>query len=435
MAVSIEALEKKLLSSATRKESLPEFLDWLDVRAETIITRAELASRLKESARTKKPLRIKYGIDPTRPDIHMGHAVPLLLLRRFQRLGHKVVLIFGDFTATIGDPSGRVAERPQLTRVQVRANVKQYEKYAGKFLDIRRAEVHYNSEWFDKIKLAEFFEYLRLQTVSAAVQREDFRTRESVTRAELLYASLQAIDSVQINADVEVGGRDQLLNLIEGRELMGKLARGAGVRKMRPQIVLTTRLLPGLEGGSTKMSKTADNYIGVSDTPENVYGKVMSIPDESMWIFYRLLTDISRDEFVALERAVKSGSIHPKAAKQLLARAIVYLLHPDLQKVRTAEASFERVFAKKLLPEKIQAVRVEKTIADLPGLLLAAKVAPSRSEAKRLVAGGAVHLVSITGTARADAGVGVVHDLALLKKSRDFVLQVGKRRFVKIFWK
>lgn len=426
MTHNIARLEKRLLTSSrgnptTGKLSDADFLDWLLVRTETLITKPELLARLKESARTKKPLRIKYGIDPTRPEIHVGHAVPLMLLRRFQQRGHKVVLIFGDFTATIGDPSGRVAERPLLTRAEVKANVRQYEKYAGKFLDIKKAEVHYNSEWFDKIKLAGFFEYLRLQTVSAAVQREDFKKRESITRAELLYGSLQAIDSVQIEADIEVGGKDQLLNLLEGRELMSKL-------KLRPQIVLSTPLLPGLEGGQTKMSKTADNFIGVTETPENVYGKVMSIPDDSVSIFFRLLTDISSDELSALERDVKSGAIHPKAAKQLLARAIVFLLHPDGKKVQAAEAAFERVFSKKLLPEKIPVVKaVRAKVSDLAALILLAKLAPSRSEAKRLVAAGAVSLVS--GDKK-----GVIRDLAAAQALREVVLQVGKRRFVKIVW-
>jgi tyrosyl-tRNA synthetase len=421
LIASIEAALEKAPTDLKKWSAADQFAS-LRARAETLMADGELRERLEQSKKSKKPLRIKYGIDPTRPEMHVGHLVPILLLRQFQRMGHTIVFIIGDFTATIGDPSGRVKERPVLTMAQVKENVRVYAKQASRFLDWKKTELHYNGEWFGKMKLEEFFSYLRLQTVATAMQREDFRKRGSITRAELLYATLQAIDSVKIKADIEIGGKDQLLNLLEGRELMQRL-------DMRPQSVLTLPLLPGLSGTGIKMSKTEGGTIALLDSAEEVFGKVMSVPDQDMKTYFKLLAEISDEQWQKIEAGLKKGELHPKVVKQLLARRITTLLHPKKSEVLAAEKKFAETFSEHKTPKDVPIIRLAKDSAkDLVDVLMLAKVAPSRSEAKRLIKGNGVSLL-------ADAQRETVTSIASLQKKSEFVLQIGKRHFIKIKWK
>lgn len=418
---AVTAAERNL-----RELSAEEQLALIKEHAEQLISATELGRKLAAAKHAGKPLRIKFGIDPTAPELHLGHAVPLRVLQLFQRMGHQVVLIFGDFTATIGDPSGRVKERPVLTPKQVAENVRRFEQQAALFLDVAKAEVRFNKEWLGKLTMEELFGYLRLQTVGQAMEREDFRTRSKtkagVTRAELLYATMQAIDSVKVGADVEVGGQDQLLNLLEGRELMSRL-------DLDPQSVVTFPLLPGTGGTGDKMSKSKGNTIDVRSEASEVYGKVMAVADKDLPIYLRLLTDVSAADRRALERALKSRGAGVKAIKQLVARLVTRLVHTNDREVQAAEDAWQRTFSKHERPQAtdVPVAKVKRSaVKDLADLLVAAKVAASRSEAKRLVSGGSVSVV------KKDDSRTVVKDLNLLRDGG--MLQVGKRRFVEVRW-
>lgn len=398
-------------------------LSILQQRAEKLVSPAELGKRLTESKRSGKPLRIKFGIDPTAPELHLGHAVPLRLLSLFQRMGHKIVLIFGDFTATVGDPSGRNKERPVLTAAQVKANVRRYEKQAALFLDVGKAEVRFNREWHGHLKMDELFGYLRLQTVAQAMEREDFRARSSVTRAELLYGTLQAIDSVKVGADVEVGGQDQLLNLLEGRELMSRL-------DLTAQTVFTVPLLPGTGGTGAKMSKSKANFVAVESDATDIYGKVMAVADKDLPTYLRLLTDVDAKARNQLDHALKSRTLNPKAIKQLLARLVTHLMHPSDKEVDGAESAWEKTFSRHEGPTDAPTVTLNrKDVKDLADLVAATKLVASRSEAKRLVASGSISMQ------QSESGVWKkVSSLDDVPKSGG-LLQVGKRRFVQLAWR
>jgi len=418
---AVTAAERNL-----RELTAEEQLVIIKEHAQQLVSATELGRQLAHSKRSGKPLRIKFGIDPTAPELHLGHAVPLRMLQLFQRMGHQVVLIFGDFTATIGDPSGRVKERPILTPKEVGENVRRFEQQAALFLDVAKAEVRFNNEWHGKLTMEELFGYLRLQTVGQAMEREDFRTRAKtragVTRAELLYATMQAIDSVKVGADVEVGGQDQLLNLLEGRELMSRL-------ELEPQTVVTFPLLPGTGGSGEKMSKSKGNTIDVRSGANEIYGKVMAVADKDLPTYLRLLTDVSTSDRRALERALKAKSVHPKEVKQLVARLVTRLVHTDDREVQAAEDAWQRTFSKHERPQAtdVPVAKVKRSaVKDLADLLVAAKVAESRSEAKRLVTGGSVSLV------KKDGSRSTVRDLNMLREGG--MLQVGKRRFVEVRW-
>ncbi len=412
---SLEATSKDLINL-----SIKEQVGYLKHGTDKIINLPELEKKLTESKKSGRPLRVKFGIDPTTTDIHLGHAVPLLLLRKFQDLGHQVMLIFGDFTAGVGDPSHRVKERPVLTPEEIKENVKTYKKQSAKVLDVEKADVHLNSEWLKEISLSKFFGYLGLQTVAAGFEREDFRKRKSVTRAELLYATLQALDSIELKADIEIGGADQLLNFIEARELMKKV-------NLPPQSIMTTPLLLGLSG-EKKMSKSLKNYIGLLEPADQIYAKIMSIPDSHMEQYFRLLTNLTVADWKAIAAALKKNEVHPMEVKKLLARRVTFLLCPSKRLVAKAEQAFENVFSDKKAPKKIPSLKLSPGQAkDLAAVVLAAKAAPSRSEAKRLVKGGAVNLVE--GSKRS-----VLKELGAEHKKADLILQIGKHKFVKVIW-
>jgi len=384
---------------------------------------AELRQRLAESHATGRPLRVYLGVDPTSTDIHLGHTVPLRKLRQFQDLGHSVVLIIGDFTALIGDPSGRSTTRPALTPEQVEANATTYIEQAFKILDPERTVMRRNSEWLGPLGFADILRLTSQFTVARIMERDDFqkRFREGVgiSLHELLYPMAQAYDSVAITADVELGGTDQLFNLLAGRELMEKLG-------MAPQVCLTLPLLEGTDGVQ-KMSKSYGNYIGLTDTPDEMFGKLMSIPDDLMVKYYRLCTALPVGEVDAIERALELGELHPNAAKRRLGREIVTLYH-DEHAAEAAEATFDAVFKHHEIPDDVPEVRVERLgdTAHLPAVMKEAGLAPTTSEARRLIIGGAVKVDGVPVTL--GDGVFDVEWDAIAGR----VLQAGKRRFARI---
>jgi len=413
--LDLKAIEQRAQKAFNRKKTTgPELSAFLAERTDTAVRLAEVKKLLS----SKKPAHIKYGVDPTAPDIHLGHVVQLLVLRELQKAGHKVTFIVGDFTATIGDPSGKNVERPALSSTEIKRNVRTYEKQAALVLDMHKVNVRFNSEWLDKVALRDFFSYLQLQTVASAMEREDFRKRESITRAEMLYATLQAIDSVELQNDIELGGRDQLLNFIEARELMRKIG-------IKGQSVLTTPLLPGTTGTGEKMSKSKKNYIAVSDSASDVFAKIMSVTDKDMFTYMRLLTYVSKADRALLEKAVTKRTINPRDVKQLIARLVTFLVHPNHQEVTRAEDAFAKVFGKGEVPDDIPRHKLtRKDIKDLAQLI--SEIGNfSRSEAKRLVKTKSVHVIA-DGKSRA------VTDLKQLKVDVTHALRIGKQKFVKI---
>jgi tyrosyl-tRNA synthetase len=377
-----------------------------------VIVREDLERKLDGP----KPLRIKLGVDPTRPDIHLGHYVCFRKLREFQRLGHVVVIIIGDWTARIGDPSGRSVQRQMLTEQEVWDNAQTYLDQLFKVIDVDAAEVVWQSTWFSDFKLSDVIELTSKYTVAQMLAREDFHARyesgSPIAVTELLYPLLQAYDSVAIRSDVEMGGTDQTFNLLVGRDVQ----RESG---QEPQNILTVPLLVGTDGHQ-KMSKSLDNYIAVNDTPEEMYGKIMSIPDHPIGEYYRLLTDVPYDEITQMLTEMDSGAINPRDAKARLARIIVSDLHSSADAQR-AEETFERIYRRHELPEEMAEVEIESGSGIL-SVLTATGVAKSNREARRLVEQGGI---------RVD-GERVTSPDSTVELTSPVVLQAGKRRFVRL---
>jgi tyrosyl-tRNA synthetase len=381
-------------------------------------------SALLEKLKRGKQLNIKLGVDPTAPDIHLGHAVPLRKLRAFQDLGHRVTLIIGDGTALIGDPSGRNTTRPQLTREQIAANAQTYVDQAFKILDPEKTTLRYNSEWLLSMNLEGLLKVASKFSVARILERDDFHNRytnnQSISLHEFLYPIMQAYDSVVIEADVELGGTDQLFNLLAGRELMEKM-------DMEPQVCLTLPLLEGTDG-VRKMSKSYGNYIGLTDEPADMFGKVMSIPDEMMVKYYRLASTLPVDQIDAIEAGLANDELHPNRVKRDLARNIVAAYH-GADAAEAAEAEFDRVFKQHEIPEDIEEFAADLTPNDegkvyLAKLLAEAGMASSVGDARRLIDGGGV---KVNGEAVPAKAYNVEPELL-----RDAVVQVGKRKFAKI---
>lgn len=406
--------------------SVDEQLEIIQSGTEQIVPLDDLRRKLERAQKTATPLRIKLGVDPTAPDLHLGHAVPLRKLRQFQDCGHTVVLIIGDFTALIGDPSGRSATRPPLTAEEVDANAETYIEQAFKILDPEKTELRRNSEWLGPLGFADLLKITSKFTVARIIERDDFDKRlkeqKPISLHELLYPMAQAYDSVAIDSDVELGGTDQLFNLLAGRELMEK-------SDMKPQIALTMPLLVGTDGVQ-KMSKSYGNYVGLTDEPADMFGKVMSIPDELMPSYFRLASACSLDEIKEIEASIADGSVHPGQLKRRLAREIVTLYHGETA-AEEAEAAFDRVFKDRAMPTDIpeQTIDWESTSNDegkifLPTLMLKLGLANSSGEARRLIDGGGVKL---DGEALAPKTYEL--DPADLQAK---VLQVGKRKYLKL---
>ena len=378
--------------------------------AEEIIPLDELKKKLESG----RQLTIKLGMDPTAPDIHLGHTVILNKLRTFQKLGHKIVLIIGDFTASIGDPSGKNATRPELPREQIIENAKTYAEQAFKILDKDLTEIRYNSEWCEKLGAAGTIKLASKLTVARMLERDDFSKRfaskQPIAIHEFLYPLFQGYDSVAIKADVELGGTDQKFNLLMGRELQ----KDAG---MEPQCVLMMPLLVGLDG-VVKMSKSKHNYIGVTEAPKEMFGKIMSISDDLMWSYYDLLSFKNVDEIKAIHDKCNSGEMNPRDAKIELGREIVARYHGE-EAANAAVEGFKSQFAKGALPDDIPEVTVTSTT--IPNLLKDAGLCASTSDAIRMIKQSAV---KCDGKVITDKGAPVEKGTA--------IWQVGKRRFAKV---
>ena len=379
---------------------------------------------LRKKLEKGKPLTIKLGVDPTSPDLHIGHAVPLRKLRQFQDLGHKVTLIIGDGTALIGDPSGRNSTRPQLTKEQVDKNAETYMAQAMKILDPERTTVRHNRDWILSMDLGDLLSLLSNFTVARILERDDFNNRyhsqQPIALHEFLYPVMQAYDSVVIDADVELGGSDQLFNLLAGRELMEKMGK-------EPQICLTMPLLEGTDG-VRKMSKSYGNYVGLTDAANDMFGKVMSIPDEMMVKYYRLASTLPVDQIDAIEEGLKNDTLHPNKVKRALARNIVAAYHSEEEAVE-AEAAFDRQFKQHEIPEDIAEFAADLTPNDegkvyVAKILADAGLCQSAGEARRMIDQGGV---KVNGEALAAKEYNVAPE-----KLEGAVLQVGKRKFAKL---
>ena len=388
--------------------------------AAQIVPEAALLEKLKRG----NPLNIKLGVDPTAPDIHLGHAVPLRKLRQFQDLGHQVTLIIGDGTALIGDPSGRNTTRPQLSREQIQANAQTYVDQAFKILDPEKTTLRYNSDWILSLDMEQLLKILANFTVARILERDDFHNRytsgASISLHEFLYPVMQAYDSVVIKADVELGGTDQLFNLLAGRELMEKMG-------MEPQVCLTLPLLEGTDGVK-KMSKSYGNYVGLTDTPSDMFGKIMSIPDQLMVKYYRLASNESVEAIDRIEEGLAADQLHPNEVKRALARNIVTAYYDDAA-AQEAEAAFDTVFKNHGIPEDAPEFAADLTpneegLVYLAKLMVDAGLAGTAGEARRLVDGGGV---KVNGEALAPKTYNVEPHML-----EGALLQVGKRRFCRL---
>ncbi|HPP40056.1 MAG TPA: tyrosine--tRNA ligase [Candidatus Kapabacteria bacterium] len=365
--------------------SVNEQMDIIRDGAIEVLPEDELVRKIENSIKNNKPLNIKLGADPSRPDLHIGHAVVLHKLRQFQDLGHKAILIIGDFTAMIGDPTGKSKTRPQLTLEETRINGQSYLEQATIILKKENLEVVYNSDWLGKMSFSDVIQLAARYTVAQLLERDDFSKRFKsgipISVHELLYPLAQAMDSAQIKADVELGGTDQKFNLIVGREI--QKAYG-----LEPQCIVTMPLLEGTDGVE-KMSKSLDNYIALTDTPREMFGKVMSIPDTLITRYMRYAAFFPENQAVAVEKGLADGSVHPRNAKVETAMKIVELYHSK-QAAEAAFEEFERIFKNKELPDEIEEVQIDSLEMGLMDLLVATGLAPSKKEAKRLIEQGGV---------------------------------------------
>ena len=372
-------------------------------------------NHLRDALRSGKKLRVKFGIDPTSPDLHLGHAVVLNKLREFQDLGHTIILLIGDFTAQIGDPSGRDKTRPPLTAPEIKKNMRDYLAQAGKILDIKKAEIVYNSEWLGKLKAADFIKLLSKISVQQIIEREDFEKRlsehKSIQMHELLYPILVAYDSVVVNADVEMGGSDQLFNFLVGRALMEKF-------EMKPQDVLTMTLLVGTDG-ERKMSKSLGNYVGLDDEPFDMFGKIMSVPDALMPAYFSMGADWKKEELDGL--AALEKKIGPRDLKVRLAFEIVKRCH-GAAAAQKAQENFEKIFSRREMPDDLPELKLSGKKLPALEIILAAGTLKSKSEARRMIEGGGFEF----------AGETIKNPLEEIAIRGGEVVRIGKKNFFKV---
>jgi tyrosyl-tRNA synthetase len=400
---------------------LNEQLDLIQRGAEEIIPIEELEAKIKKSIETGIPLNVKLGADPSRPDLHLGHTVVLKKLRHFQDLGHQAILIIGDFTGMIGDPTGRSKTRPPLTLEETREFGKTYFEQASKVIDGTKAKILYNSEWLAKMTFEDVIKLASKYTVARMLERDDFEKRykngEPISIHEFLYPLAQAMDSVAIKADVELGGTDQKFNLLVGRDIQREYGQV-------PQVILTMPILPGTDGVE-KMSKSLDNYIGISEPPDEIYGKTMSIPDSLIYTYFELVTDVSKEELNLIKQQLSDPSVNPRDLKRKLARTIVeqyYSKEAALQ----AEENFDKIFVRKEIPDEVIEVFVnQESASNIISLLRSIGAAPSNSEARRLVDQGGV---SINGEK-------IQNSNSPIQIQSGSILKVGKRKFYKLIIK
>ncbi len=401
--------------------TLNEQLEFLTKGTVDVIPIEELRKKLENANATGRRLRVKLGCDPTAPDLHLGHSVVIRKMRAFQELGHDVIFLIGDFTGMIGDPTGRNTTRPPLTREQIEANAETYKSQIFRLLDPEKTLIEFNSKWLNAFKPEDFIRLTAKVTLAQMLEREDFSKRLAggvpISLHELLYPLAQGYDSVALKADVELGGTDQKFNLLMAREIQ----RAYG---MEPQVIMTTPLLEGLDGVE-KMSKSKNNYIGVTEPPDEIYGKTMSISDDLMWRYYELLTDLTPAEIARLKSEVESGARHPRDVKSDLAKKLVADFHSRAEAER-AEAEFLRRFRERQAPTEVEtrAIKSAARMVRLVDLLAQVEFAPSKAEARRLILQGGVKL---NGERIGDATFEI--DTATVKEVQ---LQVGKLKFLKV---
>jgi len=398
--------------------SLNEQMDIIKRGAVEIIPEDELVKKIERSIKENKPLNIKLGCDPSRPDLHIGHSVVLKKLAQFQNLGHQAILIIGDFTGMIGDPSGRNSTRPALTLEQTRINGESYFQQASKILDKDKTRIVYNSDWLSKMNFEDVIKLSSKYTVARMIERDDFTKRfkagEPISVHEFLYPLAQAMDSVAINSDVELGGTDQKFNLLVGRDIQ----REYGIE---PQVILTMPLLVGTDGVE-KMSKSLDNYIGISDPPQQIFGRTLSIPDNLIYTYFVLTTDVSEEKLAEIQNLMNDEKTNPRDLKRELAKTLVTMYHSE-EAAKTAEEEFDRIFINKGLPDEIPEFKIEESKEiNVLELIVLVNFAPSKGEARRLVTQGGV---SIDGEKINDP-------LQTIKIKKEMILKVGKRKFVKL---
>ncbi len=408
---------------AAEKASIDEELEELSRGAVEIITRQSLRDKLVKARREGRPLRVKFGADPSAPDIHLGHTVCLRKLRQFQEFGHEVFFVIGDFTGRIGDPSGKNETRPQLNEEEVRQNARTYEQQIFKVLDPTRTRVVFNNDWLGELTFVEVIELASKYTVARMLERDDFTNRfregRPIALHEFLYTLAQAYDSVALRADLEMGGNDQTFNFVATRDIMGRYG-------LEPQVVLTMPLLEGTDGVE-KMSKSLGNYIGINEPAKDIYGKAMSIPDGLMVRYFELVTDVPLREVRAIKKGLEAGSLHPRDVKMRLAHTLVRMYHGQAAADK-AQDEFVAVFRRGEMPEEILPIAVSKADLSPQGtmwiarLLVQLGLASSTSEGRRLVGQGGVRI----GESK------VTDPAADVTVTEGMVVRVGKRRVARV---
>ncbi len=404
-----------------KEMSLDAQVAYLTRGTEEVLLEGELREKLMKAQKAGRPLIIKVGFDPTAPDLHLGHTVLLRKMRHFQDLGHRVVFLIGDFTGLIGDPTGRSKTRPALTRDQILENAETYKNQVFKILDPETTVVDFNSRWLDTLSSREWIRLCAKYTVARILERDDFSKRiqagQPISIHELLYPLLQAYDSVFLEADIELGGTDQRFNLLVGRDIQREYGQS-------PQVLLMTPILEGLDG-KEKMSKSLGNYIGIQEPAEDMYGKLMSISDELMWRYFELLTDLTDDQIAKLKSEVDTGKLHPMAAKEDLAFRITRDFHTE-DDLKSARDHFDRVFRQREEPKEVPSSNIPDPggSIQLADLIVQASLAPSKSEARRLIQQGGV---SINGEKIVKPVIAIDAGLR-----QDFLLRVGKLKFARI---
>ena len=395
---------------------LAEQMDLIRKGAVEIITEEDLEKKISRSLEDEKPLLVKTGFDPTAPDLHLGHTVLIRKMKHFQELGHKVVFLIGDFTGLIGDPTGRNKARLPLSQEQIKKNAQTYREQIFKLLDPKTTVIDFNSRWLNALTPIEFVKLTASYTVAQMLERDDFSNRfkkgEPIFIHELLYPLMQGYDSIELKADIELGGTDQKFNLLVGRELQKSNGQ-------EPQVILTMPLLEGLDGVQ-KMSKSLQNHVGISDPPGEMFGKIMSISDELMFRYYELLTDTASERIAKMKADCRNGDLHPMDLKMGLAKSIISDFHSAEASVQ-AEAEFIRVFRQKEIPEEMNEIHLSK---DMPliDFLMEHQILSSRGEAKRVFGQGGIYLDNQRPESLN----------RILEKKNSYVLKIGKRKFFKI---
>jgi tyrosyl-tRNA synthetase len=404
--------------STVKFPSLNEHMDLIKRGVVEIIPEDELVKKIEKSIKTSRPLNIKLGCDPSRPDLHIGHSVVIRKLAQFQDLGHQAILIIGDFTGMIGDPSGRNATRPALSLEATRINGNSYFEQASKILHKEKTKIVYNSDWLGKMSFEDVIKLASKYTVARMIERDDFTKRfkagEPISVHEFLYPLAQAMDSVAIESDVELGGTDQKFNLLVGRDIQ----REYGIE---PQVILTMPLLVGTDGVE-KMSKSYDNYIGISDEPSQIYGRTLSIPDSLIYQYFELATNVTNKKLTEIKTELSDGKTNPRDIKRELARTLVAMYH-DEQAALNAEKEFDNIFINKGLPDDIEEFIIgDKKEINILDLIILVNFAPSKGEARRLVTQGGVSIDN-----------NKIDDVQFIVSVKSgMILKVGKRKFIKL---